>query len=635
MSSKNSNIFDQHLDKIVFGVAGVVALYILYAFVISSPTRIEYDGEKFGPGSLDTAIRDKAQTIERKIKASPEPPVQYASWLDKFVSSINVPFKGIDMNLCFVTPGENKRGPDFRYNLPVVMDVCDVKVKALATVAYIPTETVDTSNPYGQANVEAGDLDLVTVEGKIDAAALSKLCNDTFNDPTIAAEFRRPLWAKPIFAAVELQRRQMLEDGSWGEWVVVKRTQAETLREAFNLPAQAKDLKTGLDVLMRVYDRLEVKAELLQPSTYDLAYPAQEWLPPSLEEKRASQPKPRRTDVATATPRPTRNVTPRTNTRAAGGAAAGGMPGMPGMGGGGMPGMGGGMPGMGAAGGARTTRQPVTRPNPRTTAAEAAPRVRPTENTDFAGQLAKMRISDKIDYTKLKEPVTFWAHDDSTEPGNTYQYRIRIGIFNPTAGTGWVTKEFEKYKDDVILWSNYSRETAPVSISQRWYFFPLDYRDADKAVTVKVARCHLAKWYLKDFRVRPGETIGKVVENIKEEDASVDEPNFIDYTNSMVVVDVLGPTQSEKDYAQVLYSADSKQIRRLGVKPNWPAELKSKFGEIDLAANDPREDLLPRGSDRRGYTPSNQGTDGMPGMGMPGMGMPGMGMPGMGMPPMQ
>jgi len=628
MSSKNSNIFDQHLDKIVFGAAGVIALYVLYSFVISSPTRIEYNGEKFGPGSLDTAIRDKAQTIERKIKASPEPPVQYASWMDKFVSSINVPFKGIDMNLCFVMPGENKRGPDFRYKLPVMMDVCDVKVKALATVAYIPTETVDTSNPYEKANAQPDDLDLVTVEGKIDAAALSKLCNDTFNDPTIAAEFRRPLWAKPVFAAVELQRRQMLEDGSWGEWVVVKRTQAETLRETFNLPLQAKDLKTGIDVLMRVYDRLEVKAELLQPSTYDLAYPAQQWLPPSLEEKRASKPKPKRTDVTTTTPKPTRNVTPRTNTRPAGGAA------MPGMGGG-MPAGGAAVPGIGGAGGARTARQPVTNPNPRTTAAEATTKTaRSTEDTDFAGQLAKMRISDKIDYSKLKEPVTFWAHDDSTEPGNTYQYRIRIGIFNPTAGTGWVTKEFEKYKDDVILWSNYSHETTPVSISQRWYFFPLDCRDADKAVTVKVARCHLAKWYLKDFRVRPGETIGKVVENIKKEDASADEPNFIDYTNGMVVVDVLGPTQSEKDYAEVLYSADSKQIRRLGVKPNWPAELKSKFGEIDLAVNDPREDLLPRRSDKRGYTPNNKGKEGMPSM-MPGMGMPGMGMPGMGMPPMQ
>ena len=55
-------------------------------------------------------------------------------------------------------------------------------------------------------------------------------------------------------------------------------------------------------------------------------------------------------------------------------------------------------------------------------------------------EMKKMLLRGK-DISKLRETITFWAYDDTVEPGASYQYRIRIGVFNPVAGTGQVREE--------------------------------------------------------------------------------------------------------------------------------------------------------------------------------------------------
>jgi hypothetical protein len=67
-------------------------------------------------------------------------------------------------------------------------------------------------------------------------------------------------------------------------------------------------------------------------------------------------------------------------------------------------------------------------------------------------------------------------------------------------------------KDQVILWSDFSTVTKPVEIMDRLYFFANSVREMDKAVTVKVSRLALGRWYSHDFVVRQGELIGDVIE---------------------------------------------------------------------------------------------------------------------------
>ena len=107
---------------------------------------------------------------------------------------------------------------------------------------------------------------------------------------------------------------------------------------------------------------------------------------------------------------------------------------------------------------------------------------------------------DEIMLTRLTEfdkleKLTFWAYDDTVEPRKTYRYRVRLGVFNPIAGTDKVSQKSLDKRNDVILWSSYSDVTEPIEIMGRLYFFANSVRDADKAVTVQISRLALGRWH--------------------------------------------------------------------------------------------------------------------------------------------
>ena len=99
----------------------------------------------------------------------------------------------------------------------------------------------------------------------------------------------------------------------------------------------------------------------------------------------------------------------------------------------------------------------------------------------------EMVLNRLTEWKKLEE-LTFWAHDDSVEPEKTYRYRIRLGVFNPIAGTDKVSKDYQERKNNVILWSEFSEVTEPVEIMGRLYFFANNVREADKARSAAVNR---------------------------------------------------------------------------------------------------------------------------------------------------
>jgi hypothetical protein len=254
---------------------------------------------------------------------------------------------------------------------------------------------------------------------------------------------------------------------------------------------------------------------------------------------------------------------------------------------------------LGATGMSGTIRTPTRREpvQPDTTAKSSSAKIDIfAEEQEFA----KFKITDKTDFSTLKEPLLFWSHDDTAEPGKTYRYRVRAGVFNPLAGTNSLTDHDKALKEDVILWSNYSKETESVTIPPRWYFFPQNYRDADKMVNVRVCRYLLAKWYSKDFRVKPGEVIGEESEAVKNGDTGGSEPNDVNYSNGTVLVDVVPVLEPDKNYANALFASNSKTIDEIAVKQQyWPSELKMKFEEIARLQKEPDPAFAQRSGERR------------------------------------
>jgi len=132
---------------------------------------------------------------------------------------------------------------------------------------------------------------------------------------------------------------------------------------------------------------------------------------------------------------------------------------------------------------------------------------------DVYDEFDKIRLTWRTPLEKMREPLVFWAHDDTIEPRKSYRYRVRLGVFNPVAGTNQLSEQDLSRKNEVVLWSGFSDITEPVEIPGRLYFFAKHIREAAKVVTVQVSKYVMGYWRSEDFTVSQGEVIGGVIEN--------------------------------------------------------------------------------------------------------------------------
>ena len=231
-----------------------------------------------------------------------------------------------------------------------------------------------------------------------------------------------------------------------------------------------------------------------------------------------------------------------------------------------------------------------------------------TEATIY-DEMKKMLLASK-DISKLRETVTFWAYDDTIEPGASYQYRIRLGVFNPVAGTGQVREEDAANDSKVILWSDFSDVTDVVAIPKRLYFFPVNVQEAARAAEVQVCKYVLGYWHSEQFMVKRGDVIGRVAKvepSEKDKSANVKLPEMIDYATGAIVVDVVAmndwfgdKTLQSRQYFDVLFSFDGTSVERLPAKQMyWPEELRLKYSELKALEKKTKEPLRAWSSSRR------------------------------------
>jgi len=231
----------------------------------------------------------------------------------------------------------------------------------------------------------------------------------------------------------------------------------------------------------------------------------------------------------------------------------------------------------------------------------------------------------RTDLAKQPKPTLIWVFDDTTQPGATYQYRLRVGVFNPVAGTGQLAERDMDKDNQVILWSNYSQIVGPVSIPKRVYLFAKNVQDKTKTATVEVARYTLGYWRTEDFQVKPGESIGKPVEPKDKETerdrtrerekriammgqgggrltdprgglmddpmymtpdpTQANQPKVVDYTTGQVLVDLVevndwgdAPNLKPRMYHDMLYTSDGTYIEHMPVNmTNWPKDLAEAY----------------------------------------------------------
>ena len=623
MSEKGSNFFEEHVEKMVLAVVGLVCIWLLITRVIISPNGIEYGNDKFGPGEIDTHITRQAELLRNKLERRAEPKQVYKPQVGDFVALVDSAIRNIDVSLYLPVPPHISReiSDNREYRIPLIGQVSDVGVEHIRAVAYVPTEKIHEENVYDQAGHEPNDIDFVSVEAKFNVAGLYKSFHESFASDDVQQEWRDRRLATPVFAAVQLQRQQSLADGGWSDWQIVPRTKIDHRKKMFEVVEKVEELpRGGMKVRLLQFDNAEIQTELLQPGAYRIASAKEDWLPPSLHKKfvkaqeniDAQKRRERREARAKEKEQRKREREKElSQRRARGKTSPGGLDGGMGIGMGG-PGMGG--PGTGRSGrsSGMLGRRKQLRKSRGDRRGEKERLGRSKESAkatvdDIYEEFEKVRITEESDLAKMREPMVFWAHDDTVELEKSYRYRIRLGVFNPIAGADQFSEQYKSLKNDVILWSEFSDATKPVDIPARLYFFPHGVQQAAKAVTVTVCRYVLGYWYSKDFTARQGEVIGKVVESEPveaEEEQEITVPGTIDYATGAVLVDVIpvndwsgGKNLRARFYFDMLYSFDGDNIERIPIKSMyWPEKLQARFNKIKKAEKEQKEPLRDWGS---------------------------------------
>ncbi|MGB8225424.1 MAG: hypothetical protein WCE45_00960 [Sedimentisphaerales bacterium] len=632
MGRTKSNLVELFIDKIILAAALIISLGILLVFVIRSPNTIKYDGKKFAPGQIDEYINRKAGTLSEQLKQEPQDNNSYEPKVTLYLGLIKDSLKNVDTNIDFPlpdSPAETVGIENRTYQLPKIELAGKTSVADVTMAAYVPTEELSDALPYGNAETKPADVDLVTVESSINAKQLYGSFNSALAGKNIPDEWKiEQQYAKPIFAKVELQRRTLLEDGSWSQWTEVPKTKICYSKNILHLAAQTNEYETQIALVQ--FAKTEIRNEVLQPPVYDNAIPAEKWLCPSLYKERQKKLEKEKEELkkqqieadkakklqekASRVRQPAVRQAP-SQSRGGGGEDGGG-------------------------GGSMPQAQPRQRPVAvqQTPSRQPPQRTRPTAPEGQKGpteeqQFNEMLLSEKTNLDTL-EKLVFWAHDDTTKPGEKYQYRIRIGVLNPIAGKPWFSPEQKDLQNQMVLFSNFSEPTETIEIPNKLHFFATDIKETekggivDRSVEVKVARYTLGNWVSETFSVKPGEQIGTVSNNEKIKARLVQagiEAGPIDLTTGNIMVDARRTTEwtgtallKSKEFYELLYCRPGQVIQTMPVKERyWSEEVSKIYKEIKDAESAEPVVLLSRSDAASGAsttrtrgTPSETGTPG-------------------------
>ena len=59
---------ERHLDKAILGLASLVLVWVVIQYGVSSPNRIELDGEMVSPSNIDQVIARKGDDVRARIR---------------------------------------------------------------------------------------------------------------------------------------------------------------------------------------------------------------------------------------------------------------------------------------------------------------------------------------------------------------------------------------------------------------------------------------------------------------------------------------------------------------------------------------------------------------------------------------
>ncbi|HOF17336.1 MAG TPA: hypothetical protein PK082_00370 [Phycisphaerae bacterium] len=526
-SAKQGNFFERHVEKMVLGVFILVLLYAIGHWAGSSPRTLKVPGgQEVAPEQVDAELLREAQNAKQwkdrqeVPRLVPPDPAEFDALMNQpFGSSVAVTDLGSPVAV--IEQKDEAVLPDLRAELASLAQVIPAPDK--------PRFSAERVLPMVES---PEDVALVTVESVYPWGELFK------NWSGLLAKVGLP--ATPIVADVQVQREELLPDGSWGNTTIVQTVRVLTdtqnksvlvRRDSYVPPVPPFTGENG-DAVRQAMAQLSQTAYqqfLLQPEYFYVWWgPKSEWvpwqiyLPKTPVSEAAEAPAEMRTipgaEVRPVAPSPTPAPPP---VRRRVPAPVQDLPsdmGMP-------------PPGYEPPYGPPYGTPRPTAPRPVTPAPVVGPRA--TAAMEPPTPPAVPDLSKQIENGQ----VLVWAHDTSIDPRKTYRYRLQVAFLNPLLGLPLKAKTDADARTATVLspfgpWSN------PVSIPKATQMFLTGANPMDGSVKVTIFARSFGQGVQANFTVRRGEPVGgvrkvKVINPV----SGVEQEVQVDFSTGAVAAD--------------------------------------------------------------------------------------------------
>lgn len=605
MAKKEGNFFELYIEKIVLILVGIIATFLFIFFVVLPPCKVKFNNKTFTAVNIDSYIDKEAQFVKEDCAKPPQGKPPYKSVKDEFEKIINKAFLvEPDLFAKYVPIPTMDDSAKQKYDVPQMIEIDNVAAEFMRTVAYVPITDVVKETGYAQNNSEPNDIDIVTVQGQIDTTILYENFKEVFNGDNVQENWRSEKFAKPVFAAVHLQRQEILPQGDWSDFKDVPRAKIETNKELFQIVEDVEKLPVGggLNIRLLLYSDNEIQTQLVQPKPYVMATAEEQWLPPEYHDQYLNI-------VSGLKEQAIRSVREqmlrgRTKANVTGGRGARGGRGEE----------------ADAERGGRQDSQ-ISVASELTKLKGASPELE-TLNENFQSRA----LDQNTKLENAEKPLLFWAFDDTVTPGKSYRYRIRLGVFNPIAGTDKFIDTQNPNKNNCVLFSKFVDAKQVITVPQKTFFFPVSKSTNSTKVSVDVYAYKLGHWYKDNFSVNFGEMIGKTLENPDYNSDNALErpvssrtgrgglgadglsdsnlkPSVINYSTNAMYLDYIkvehwagSSNIYQKYYYEMLYSQDGKGILNMPIAPEgkryWGENLEKTYKYLEAAEKESAPSLI-------------------------------------------
>ena len=589
--NKGITIWEQHVEKIILGLAVLILLGALALLVMGSPNVTQVGNSELTPGEVNQELMNRANDLRMKLDSATSQDAEKLlaaeaasaqDYLDRLSGTVSpaTQLPGISPSLARVLLPDEVGSVDVLYYEPLL-----VAPRMVAQVQQT-RDTIEESeaNAYPElASYFEGDaLDIAwaTPVAEIDLVALrDELAgSDQLAQPPL--ERIPATWynEKPYILDIEFQRREVLANGRFGPTTVVGAIPgARSLRDKIDGDEQLE--KGFRDEIFINFEDPMVQKEILQPDFYSTLNAR--FMTPRLgsvvissdeepvDEKMSEEEKERLRQVNMLQRRlkqrtfDAKDVSSRLeelggplrdDEKTSGGdkgrggrGGRGGDDKNKGPGGGGPGGPGGGFGGKKTSGGnsSEETKRARLKLAGRLEKLESDIERIKEELSELAPEISNEVVSAAAVpamNTATDERLLAWTHDLDVQAGSGYQYRAVAKIFNPLFGQErqLLTEQAEKAKE-IVLATSRSEWSNTVMIEPPVQFFFVRANDEGGSMglgeaKVELYRYHNGRQRVESFIVQPGERIGQPTYSGSEE---------VDFTTEWYLVDVVKDSASK------------------------------------------------------------------------------------------